>query len=99
GPFTDIASFCGNFGATTLPDCATTVIDPVAGTTALTAGVAATAMTKNYLMQYPDDVQTIGASFNTSIPLFGGSAFSGEVAFTPDMPFSLSDVEINSAEL
>lgn len=99
GPHTDLASFCGAFGATTLPVCAVTVIDPVAGTTALTAGVGATAATKNYLTQYPEDVQTVGASFNTSIPLFGGSAFSGEVAFTPDMPFSLSDVEINSAEL
>ncbi|ABS62981.1 protein of unknown function DUF1302 [Parvibaculum lavamentivorans DS-1] len=97
-PAPDIASFCGAFGAATLLGCAGTVIAPD-GTTALEAGVGATAMTKNYLMQYPEDVQTFGASFNTSIPLFGGSAFSGEVAFTPDMPFSLSDVEINSAEL
>lgn len=99
GPHTDLASFCGAFGAGSLPACATTVIDPVTGTTALEAGVGATARTKNYLTQYPEDVRTIGASFNTSVPLFGGSAFFGEMAFTPDMPFALSDVEINSAEL
>lgn len=97
-PAPDIASFCGAFGAATLLGCAGTVIAPD-GTTALEAGVGATAATKNYLMQYPDEVRTVGASFNTSIPLFGGSAFAGEIAYTPDMPFALSDVEINSAEL
>ena len=98
GPHTDLASLCANFGQFTFGDCATNAVLP-GGLTVLEAGVGATAATKNYLMQYPDDVRTIGASFNTSIPLFGGSAFSGEMAFTPDMPFALSDVEINSAEL
>jgi hypothetical protein len=98
-PAPDIASFCGALGQATFLGCATAPIAALGGSTALEAGVAATAMTKNYLMQYPEDVQTFGASFNTSIPLFGGSAFSGEVAFTPDMPFSLSDVEQNAAEL
>ena len=98
GPHTDLAALCANFGQFTFGDCATNAVLP-GGLTVLEAGVGATAATKNYLMQYPDDVRTIGASFNTSIPLFGGSAFSGEMAFTPDMPFALSDVEINSAEL
>ena len=98
GPHTDLASLCANFGQFTFSACATNAVLP-GGLTVLEAGVGATAATKNYLMQYPDDVRTIGASFNTSIPLFGGSAFSGEMAFTPDMPFALSDVEINSAEL
>ncbi len=98
GPHTDLAALCANFGQFTFSACATNAVLP-GGLTVLEAGVGATAATKNYLMQYPDDVRTIGASFNTSIPLFGGSAFSGEMAFTPDMPFALSDVEINSAEL
>ncbi|MBC7103852.1 MAG: DUF1302 domain-containing protein [Parvibaculum sp.] len=106
-PVADIASFCGalaglpgsNPGTATFLGCATLPVPALGGLTGLTAGVAATAATKNYLMQYPDDVRTIGASFNTSIPLFGGSALSGEAAFTPDMPFSLSDVEINAADL
>ncbi|GMV60997.1 MAG: hypothetical protein AMXMBFR74_01660 [Parvibaculum sp.] len=98
-PVSDIATFCGAFGQATLLGCATTPIPALGGITALKAGVGATAGTKNYLIQYPEDVRTIGASFNTSIPLFGGSAFFGEMAFTPDMPFALSDPEINSAEL
>ncbi|MEQ8282228.1 MAG: DUF1302 domain-containing protein [Parvibaculum sp.] len=99
GPYTDLASFCTAFGSATFLGCATTPVGALGGITALEAGVGATAATKNYLIQYPEDVRTIGASFNTSIPLFGGSAFSGEAAFTPDMPFALSDPEINSAEL
>jgi len=106
-PFTDLASFCGALaglpgsspGTATFLGCATLPVPALGGLTGLTAGVGATAATKNFLVQYPEDVRTIGASFNTSIPLFGGSAFSGEAAFTPDMPFSLSDVEINSADL
>ena len=98
-PSADLDSFCGAFGQATLLDCATTPIGALGGLTALEAGVGATAATKTFLTQYPEDVQTFGASFNTSIPLFGGSAFSGEVAFTPDMPFTLSDPEINAADL
>lgn len=50
---------------------------------------------KHVLLQYPDDIKTIGGSFNTTIPVLGGSAFSGEVAYTHDMPFALVDVEEN----
>ena len=106
-PFADLASFCGALaglpgsspGTATFLGCATLPVPALGGLTGLTAGVGATAGTKNYLIQYPEDVRTIGASFNTSIPVFGGSAFSGEASFSPDMPFALSDVEINSAEL
>lgn len=92
-----LEDFCALYGQLTFIDCATV---PVLGpNTALALGVGAVAGTKQYLIQYPEDVRTVGTSFNTSIPLFGGSAFSGELAFTPDMPFALSDVEINSAEL
>ena len=107
-PFADLASFCGALaglpgsspGTATFLGCATLPVPALpGGVTGLTAGVGATAATKKYLIQYPEDVRTIGASFNTSIPLFGGSAFSGEAACTPDMPFALSDGEINSAEL
>ncbi|WP_339639579.1 DUF1302 domain-containing protein [uncultured Parvibaculum sp.] len=92
-----LEDFCVANGQNTFFECATV---PVLGpNTALALGVGAVAGTKQYLIQYPEDVRTVGTSFNTSIPLFGGSAFSGELAFTPDMPFTLSDVEINSAEL
>ena len=99
GPFATLSDLCNAFGQATFVGCATTPIGALGGITAMQAGVGATAATKNYLIQYPEDVRTVGTSFNTSIPLFGGSAFSGELAFTPDMPFALSDVEINSAEL
>lgn len=99
GPFATLSDLCNAFGQATFVGCATTPIGALGGRTAIASGVGLTAATKNYRIQYPEDVRTIGASFNTSVPLFGGSAFSGEMAFTPDMPFSLSDVEINSAEL
>ena len=59
----------------------------------------AAANAKNYLTQYVNDVDSFGFSFNTSIPLLGGSAFSGELNYTPDMPFSLNDVAINCNDM
>lgn len=54
---------------------------------------------KHLILQFPDDIKTIGGAFNTTIPVLGGSAFSGEVAYTHDMPFALTDVEQNCNDL
>lgn len=57
-----------------------------------------TANTKNYLLQYPMTT-TFGYSFNTTVPIMGGSALSGEVSYSPNMPFALNDVNINCNDL
>jgi len=54
---------------------------------------------KHLVLQYPDDIKTIGTAFNTTVPLLGGSAFSGEFAYTHDMPFALTDAEQNCHDL
>lgn len=57
------------------------------------------ANTKRYLTQYVNDVDSFGFSFNTTVPLLGGSALFGELNYTPDMPFALNDVNINCHDL
>ncbi|MEQ8266047.1 MAG: DUF1302 domain-containing protein [Parvibaculum sp.] len=96
---TTLAGYCGALGAATFGACLGTFPLGPGGPNAIALGLGAAAATKTYLTQYPEDVQTIGASFNTTIPVFGGSAFSGEMAFTPDMPFQISDIEINANDL
>lgn len=38
-----------------------------------------------YYYEYPDKINAMGASFNTTV---GGTALSGEASFTPDMPLA-----------
>lgn len=46
---------------------------------------------QNYRLAYPEDIKLIGASFSTNLGwLFGGTAFSGEALYQPNLPFSLS---------
>lgn len=55
---------------------------------------------KSLIVQYPEDIQMFGASFNTTIPIIGdATALSGELAFYPDMPFQLDPNEINGADI
>lgn len=52
------------------------------------------------LTQYPEDIHQIGLSFNTTIPgLLGGTALSGEIAYSPNMPFQVADTTINANSL
>jgi hypothetical protein len=44
-------------------------------------------------------VTQFGYSFNTTIPILGGSALSGEVSYSPNMAFALSDTNINCNDL
>lgn len=99
GTITDITSLCAFFGTASLPACAGTTQAALGGVTPIAAAIGTVANTKNTLAQYPEDIQTFGASFNTVVPIFGGSALSGEAAYSSDMPFQLSDVEINCADL
>ena len=77
--------------------CNSTFVAP--GVSIFAAGFGAAANTKRYLTQYVNDVDSFGFSFNTTVPLLGGSALSGELNYTPDMPFALNDVNINCHDL
>lgn len=62
--------------------------------------IAAAANTKEYQSVYPEDIQALGFSFNTALAnLLGGTALQGELAYTFNMPFQLSDVEINANDV
>lgn len=50
--------------------------------------------TSDYVLEYPEDIQLFGLSFNTNfdIGLPGGeSAFSGEISYRKDQPFQIED--------
>ena len=90
---------CGALGAATFGACATTALF-AGGPSLLEAALLAGAANKQFLTQYPSDISTIGASFSTSIDgLLGGTAVAGEIAYTPNMPFGISDVEQNAQDL
>lgn len=94
----DAATFCALGGAPG-PACLADDFFGPDTPSLFTAAFIGTANTKNYLTQYVQDVESFGFSFNTSIPLLGGSAFSGELNYTPDMPFALNDVNQNCHDL
>ncbi|MFC1778463.1 DUF1302 domain-containing protein [Pseudomonadota bacterium] len=49
-----------------------------------------------YFMEYPEDIQLWGASFNSNI---GTWALSGEVSYRPNLPLQVDDVELLFAAL
>lgn len=54
---------------------------------------------KRLIVQYPEDIQMFGTSFNTTIPIIGdATALSGELAYYPDMPFQVDSSEIVGAD-
>lgn len=59
---------------------------------------AAFAYGANYATYFYDfpTVNTLGASFSTTL---AGTAVSGEVTFSPDMPFGISDNELNASQI
>jgi hypothetical protein len=63
-------------------------------TTILPAPIANTAA---LIVEYPEDIQLYGISFNTSLP--GGIAWQGELSYRPNAPMQLDDVEVLFAAL
>jgi len=55
------------------------------------------ANTARFFVEYPEDIQLYGLSWNTNIT--GGIAFQGEVTYRPNAPFQLDDVELLFAGL
>lgn len=62
------------------------VTDPVGG-----------AATGRFFVEYPEDIQLYGLSWNTTLP--GGIAWQGELSHRPNMPLQVDDVELLFAAL
>lgn len=63
---------------------------------AAVAGAVATdqyGQTANYLIEYPEDIQRVGLSFNTQLSS-SGIALQGEYTFIHDAPLQVDDVEL-----
>jgi uncharacterized protein DUF1302 len=56
------------------------------------------AETENYYQEYPDNIQTLGASFNTQLGT-SGIALQGELTYRKNVPMQLDDVELVFASL
>jgi len=48
------------------------------------------------LLEYPEDIKLFGMSFNTS---FGGISVQGEVAYRPNLPLQVDDIDLAFAAL
>lgn len=68
----------------------------VSGQSRATVGIDAYAETAQYVMEYPDDIELIGMSFNTNA---AGWALQGEYSFKNGMPLQIDDTEILMAAL
>lgn len=53
---------------------------------------------KLLLAQYPTDIHMFGSSFNTTIPILGGTALSGELAYYSNMPFQVDITELQGID-
>ncbi|WP_187265898.1 DUF1302 domain-containing protein [Alkalisalibacterium limincola] len=67
---------------------------PVISGIAVTGGSPTTG---RYFLEYPEDIDLFGLSWNTNIP--GGVAMQGEVSYRPNMPLQIDDVELLFAGL
>ncbi len=55
------------------------------------------AATGRFFVEYPEDIQMFGLSWNTTLP--GGIAWQGELSHRPNMPLQVDDVELLYAAL
>ena len=76
-----------NAGAQTSAEC---FGDP----TVVATTIGAMASTLRYRNDYVEDIRMMGLSFNTSIPILGGTALAGEIAYSPNMAFQLDSTEM-----
>jgi len=53
--------------------------------------------TAGFFVEYPEDIQMYGMSWNTTLP--GGIAWQGELSYRPNMPLQVDDVELLFAAL
>ncbi|HYC03604.1 MAG TPA: DUF1302 domain-containing protein [Azospirillaceae bacterium] len=65
--------------------------------TALATSASTFTRSSGYQLEYPEDIQLFGASFNTL--LFGGVSVQGEYSLKKDQPLQLDDVDLLQATL
>lgn len=58
---------------------------------------ASPAATGRFFVEYPEDIQLFGVSWNTTLP--GGVAWQGELSHRPNAPLQVDDVELLFAAL
>jgi hypothetical protein len=63
---------------------------------AKTVGFLTAAQTGRYLIEFPEDIQMIGASFSTNVK---GVALQGELSYRKNQPLQVDDVELLFAAL
>src|SRR6187402_527767 len=63
---------------------------------AKTVGFLTAAQTGRYLIEFPEDIRLIGASFNTNVK---GVAVQGELSYRDNQPLQVDDVELLFAAL
>ena len=71
----------------------------LSGKTVSTAALTGTpaGLTAGFFVEYPEDIQMYGMSWNTSLP--AGVAWQGEISYRPNMPLQVDDVELLFAAL
>ncbi|MFT5427266.1 MAG: hypothetical protein ACI9ZT_002225 [Gammaproteobacteria bacterium] len=76
-------------------DVLTQLAGSTAGRTAIAGAVGTDqyARTARYLIEYPEDIQRLGLSFNTQLPN-SGIALQGEYTFIHGAPLQVDDVEL-----
>ena len=62
-----------------------------------TLGGASPGRTAGFFVEYPENIQMYGMSWNTTLP--GGIAWQGELSYRPNMPLQVDDVELLFAAL
>ncbi|MFT5426944.1 MAG: hypothetical protein ACI9ZT_001892, partial [Gammaproteobacteria bacterium] len=86
-------------GAAATLNASATLLAALGGSTAARAAIAGAvgtdqyARTANYKIEYPEDIQRVGLSFNTQLPN-SGVALQGEYTFIHDAPLQVDDVEL-----
>ena len=63
---------------------------------ARTIGFLTAAQTGNYIIEFPEDIHLVGASFNTNLK---GIALQGEISYRSNQPLQVDDVELLFAAL
>ncbi len=63
----------------------------------IAGGGVSAAKNASYFVEYPEDIQLYGMSFNTTLP--GGIAWQGELSYRPNVPLQVDDVELLFASL
>jgi hypothetical protein len=73
-------------------------VSPALAEQAAAIGIDRYAQTANYFIEYPEDIDLIGASFNSEIGN-SGWALQGEYSFKKDLPLQIDDTELLFAAL